>query len=289
MPRESLNGETWISSRALQTRGRALAASDDTHHLLRKAFRIIRRNYGCPGMDGVSLRDVRRNFREHATALASELNTGSIVFHPPRHATIVTGGITPTRRDIYVYNIRERWLQCYIRLLTEPFIPALSGSVYSYRRGRTRSEGLEALLRAKPHFVLLLDIKSFFGSLCRKRLIQQITRAGVPDTLVRLIIGAIQHSSSGLPRGNGLSPLLANAYLAPLDALFPRAYVRFSDDLMFAVSSPGEAAQVRSDVRICLCGLGLELAEDKTRLFAAPFHGAMLLEYPWFAAPTVPM
>lgn len=259
-----------------------------TGELLRRAFRILRRNYGCPGADGISLRMVRRHFAEYAQMLERDLSDSSIVFASPRRVSIRTGLVTPIDRVVYVYNVRERWLQCYLRLLIEPILHCrLSDAVFSYRRGRTRYEGLANLVRERPRFVLVLDLRNFFGSICRNRVMQQLNEFGLTASIVELVKAAIDHTENGLPRGNALSPLLANVYLTSLDALFPTHYMRFSDDLLFGVNSPSDAQGIRTRVQEHLRELDLEISEHKTHLFVAPAQCNILAEYPWFNADTV--
>lgn len=254
-----------------------------TSSMLRKAFRILRRNYGCPGEDGISIRHIRRNFDDYASRLEYEIATGIIVFTQPREIIINTGNITEKSRNINVYNVHDRWIQCYLRLLIEPKLNCiLEDTVYSYRIGRTRYQGLANLVRDRPNYVLLLDIKEFYENVCQQRLFDLLISIGIIESVAFLIMEAVKHAGSGLPKGNCLSPALANLYLISLDRGFGSNYMRYSDDLLFAVCSQKDALHIITLVSDLLHDLNLELIREKSRLFCAPMQSHIIEEYPWF-------
>ena len=112
---------------------------DRVAQLLRRAFRILRRNYGCPGPDGVAIREIHATLPAHVERLRSEMLSRDLEFAPGREVAIQTGTKTTVERRVYVYSVRERWLQCYLRLSIQPIVStAFADAVYSYLDPRIR-------------------------------------------------------------------------------------------------------------------------------------------------------
>ncbi len=73
----------------------------------------------------------------------------------------------------------------------------------------------------------------------------------------------------GTVQGAVLSPLLANAYLHPVDAALSRRrphVIRYADDLLILCRTREEAAEALHDLRVALACVGLRLAEEKTSI-----------------------
>jgi len=73
----------------------------------------------------------------------------------------------------------------------------------------------------------------------------------------------------GAMQGAVLSPLLANAYLQPVDAALSRRYprvVRYADDLLILCRTHDEAEEALRDLRVALAVVGLRLADEKTNI-----------------------
>jgi retron-type reverse transcriptase len=88
--------------------------------------------------------------------------------------------------------------------------------------------------------------------------------------------GLVQASEEGTPQGSILSPLLSNIYLHyVLDLWFSRQvsgqsrgeanYFRFADDFVACFRYQDDAERFRQGLKEQLEGVGLELAEEKTR------------------------
>ncbi len=91
------------------------------------------------------------------------------------------------------------------------------------------------------------------------------------------------HSSTpetGTPQGGVASPLLANVYLNALDRAWEERHrglgvlVRYCDDLVVLCRTKAQAEAALAELRALLADLGLELAEDKTRLVCVNEDGA---------------
>ncbi|MGH2689026.1 MAG: reverse transcriptase domain-containing protein [Actinomycetota bacterium] len=98
------------------------------------------------------------------------------------------------------------------------------------------------------------------------KLISTWLRAGVLEGSTLL------HPETGSPQGGPLSPLLSNVYLHQFDRRWKRecwrlgVEIRYADDAVILCPTRERALSALEALRSILASLGLELAEEKTRL-----------------------
>ena len=249
---------------------------------LNKAFRILRRNYGCPGVDSLSYKTIKQNFSEHRQSLAVLLDSGTFNFSEPRKSFINTGITTPKVREIFVYNIYDRWVQETIRIeLNNHLNKFMHPHVYSYIRGKNRRQAFEYILKCEPRYILILDLKDFSGSIIVSKLFNMLRKVNVPDDLLDMIDKSIKHTDKGLPKGNSITSVLSNYYLSSIDRLFPTNYCRFSDDLVFGMTSKKQQKDIHKLLIPVLSELGLELNQEKIKCIENNGTLNIINEYPW--------
>lgn len=237
---------------------------------LKKSFRIIRRNYGCPGNDGVSIQTVKAHFDTHLKYIAEQILNDEVMFEEsPKISTIIDYMGNP--RNVLVYNLYERWIQEYVRMETQETIGAfLSNHVYGYIRGKKDIEAYEYILEPSPAFVIRLDIRRFFETINREKLFEMINDIGLDPAIVRLTKKSFASYPAGLPQGHVMSPLLSNFYLHKFDSNFSEGYTRFADDMIFRMKSREESVSLISLVDDLLAKLDLKLNNDKTIIIQNP-------------------
>lgn len=237
-----------------------------------KAFRVIRRNYGCPGPDGLSIKHIKSDYQSHKKYLQQQLQNNTFKFGVPRYSLITKNG--PKVRTIYIYNLYDKWIQQCINISIEPYYiePLLAPYVFFSRRGigDGRKAAAKYILKSKPKYLLRLDILDFFASINRAKLIALLKSTPIPDNLIKLIEDSFIHLPRGIPIGNVLSPKLSNLYLSPLDQLFPKNYARYCDDMFFALSNQAEKSSVIGKVSESLSKLELALNIKKINLVFNP-------------------
>lgn len=243
---------------------------DTKRQLLKKAFRNIRRNYGCPGNDGVSISKVRANYKSYEYVVWQKLKEDIYVFErEPKCVTI--SDYLGKKREIFIYNVVERWIQEFLKLQIEPAIDGtLSEYVYAFRRGKSDIDSYKYILKNNPRFVLCTDIKDYFCSINKGKLFVSLEDLGLEDNLLNLVKKSLAHSVEGLPSGHVLSCMLSNYNLKNFDLIFPKNYTRYSDDMMFGLETMQEAQKILRIVDGLLSAYNFKLNPEKTKIIMNP-------------------
>lgn len=237
---------------------------------LRKSFKVLRRNYGCSGNDGISIQTIKSDLNFHLDYLANLILNNNFEFEKaPKSTTIIDYLGNP--RSVMVYNMYERWVQEYIRTLSQDVIDSfLSNHVYGYRRKKRDIEAYKYILESSPRFVLRLDIRNFFGTINREYLFEMLYETALDEEIVELIRKSFESFPSGLPQGHVMSPLLSNFYLHKFDSNFPESYTRYADDMIFRLEKREDMNSLIKMIENLLEPLNLKLNKDKTILIENP-------------------
>jgi len=155
--------------------------------------------------------------------------------------------------------------------------------------GRPPDPRVEALRRTASGLALLaLSSRRTLGAAARRlgrppRSLVVVSAGGAAVAGVAALLAPQLSRRSGAARratgtlqGSVLSPLLANAYLHPLDLALVRRYphvVRYADDLLILCRSEGEALAALEHLRRTLAEHRLRLRQEKTSVhgFEQPF------------------
>lgn len=127
----------------------------------------------------------------------------------------------------------------------------------------------------------------FFDSIPQDKLLEQVERRIADGTVLRLIgqyleAGVMETmrewkpTPQGTPQGSGISPLLANIYLNPLDHQMSQAnkeIVRYADDFVICCRTEAEAQEALAKVAVFAEAAGLKLHPEKTRIVNAAQKG----------------
>jgi len=230
------------------------------------AFKILRRNYGCPGADGLSIKDIKANYDFHQSIVVEKYTNSDINKLPIKQVEIID--FAGKKRKIYVYCLYERWLQLIIKLQIEFIVEKLLPEyVFGYRRGKDMSSLQKYILSKDSSHVLYCDIVNYFENIDTNILLIQLEKILREDKgLIKKIRLSVEGFHSGLSAGNALSTILSNVYLSNIDKYYSKNYARFSDDMYFATNSINQVNTIKNRLVQQLADLGLDLNTDKFKV-----------------------
>ena len=256
------------------------------------AYRRVVRNGGAPGVDGVTIHDLKAYCREHWPRVREELLSGTYRPQPVRRVRIPKPGGKGVRQ-LGIPTVMDRMIQqALLQALTPIFDPTFSEDSYGFRLGRSAHQAVE---RAREHmvagrrWVVDLDLERFFDRVNHDVLMARVARRVKDRRVLRLIRrylqagvmegGLVSPRTEGTPQGGPLSPLLSNILLDELDKELERRghrFVRYADDCNVYVQSQGAGRRVMSSLERFLANqLRLRVNRDKSAV-ARPWERTFL-------------
>lgn len=274
---------------AKRSPGRRFHALWDRIHrrdVLERAWQQVRSNRGSAGVDRITITQIEdAGVSAFLDGLQLELREERYRPVPVRRVQIPKPGRSETR-PLGIPAVKDRVVQTACKLVIEPIFEAdFRGCSFGFRPKRSAHDAMEVIRREVMRgrrWVIDADIRGFFDALdqtvlmqlvceriCDRRVLKLLRawlRAGVLDG------ATLTHPETGTPQGGVVSPLLANVYLNALDRAWEDRHgglgtlVRYADDLVVLCRTRAQAEAAMAQLRALLAELGLELAEDKTRL-----------------------
>ena len=266
--------------------GRRFHALYDKVHrrdVLWRAWWLVWRNGGAPGIDQITIADVE----EYGVArlldeLEVELRERRFRPLPARRVYIPKPGQSE-KRPLSIPAVRDRIVQAALKIVLEPVFEAdMLSCSFGFRPRRSAHDALQVLVDesfAGKRWIVETDIANCFtaiphdglmSAICERicdrkvlALLRAFLRAGVMED------GAVRREAAGTPQGGVVSPMLCNVYLTRLDRRWRPAYgtlVRYADDLVAVCKSQGQAKAALAKRTEFLGGLGLEPKAQKTRI-----------------------
>jgi RNA-directed DNA polymerase len=272
---------------------------------LARAWTSVRANAGAAGVDGQSIGAFGADDEHQLASLRRRLLSPERYVPPPVRRVEIPKPNGRTR-PLGIPTVADRVVQQAARQVLEPiFEEVFCPSSFGYRPGKGAGRAVGAVreaIRDGGHFVAEFDIVGFFDNLRHARLLREFAkRVEDPEVigLVRrwlragvLTEAGVRPTLSGTPQGGVISPLLANIYLHRLDVEAERlglAYVRYADDFVILTRTWTQARAAEAFVRKVLADIGLEVAEEKSRVgrvrdgfefLGFTFHGRFLRPRP---------
>lgn len=235
----------------------------DRQNLL-TAMKRVERNAGAPGIDGMTVKDLRPYLKEHWLEIRAELESGTYRPSPVRRVEIPKpdGGV----RLLGIPTVNDRLLQqALAQVLTPIFERKFSPSSYGFRPGRSAHD---AIKRAQEYtqegyeWVVDIDLEKFFDRVNHDMLMARVAREVKDKRVLKLIRaylnsgvminGVVMETEEGTPQGGPLSPLLSNIMLDDLDKELEQRghkFVRYADDCNIYVKTKRAGERVMESVR----------------------------------------
>jgi len=259
------------------------------------ASRRVIGNQGAAGVDHQTVEDFLAHSQIELDRLQEALRTNTYRPQAVRRVWIEKLG-SKEQRPLGVPTVRDRVVQTALLHVLEPiFDITFSENSYGFRHGRGCKHALErveALLDADNVYVVDADLKSYFDTISKPRLMNRIGEKVSDRRTQRLVEMFLEQGvldglrewtpETGTPQGAVLSPLLANIYLNPLDHLLADAgfaMVRYADDFVILCKTREDADRALALVQQWVVDNELTLHPTKTRIVDARTEGFDFLGY----------
>ena len=231
---------------------------------LERGFRLVKRNGGAPGVDGVTVEEFASRAQEELRQLKKDVESWTYEPKPVRRVEIPKSSGNGIRK-LGIPTVRDRTLHAAIKAVLEPILdPVFSEHSYGFRPGKNQRQAVEAaqqVVQSGKEYIVDIDLDSFFDRIHHDKLISRLGLIVRDKRVLRLIgiilrsgimeDGLVKPTSEGSVQGSPLSPLLSNVVLDELDKELERrglAFCRFADDQQIFVKSQKAAERVMHTV-----------------------------------------
>jgi len=230
---------------------------------LPEAVKRVIRNRGSPGVDGMSVWELRSYLKTDWPRIRDQLLEGTYKPQPVKRVEIPkpSGGT----RNLGIPTVIDRVIQqAFLQVLQKRLDPGFSDHSYGFRPGRSAHQAIEraqGYIQEGHHFVVDIDLEKFFDRVnhdilmallakqVKDKRVLKVTRAflnsGVMDD------GLVSPTTEGTPQGGPLSPLLSNLMLDVLDRELEKRghrFVRYADDCNIYVRSERAGQRVMEGI-----------------------------------------
>lgn len=227
------------------------------------AYDRVVSNKGAPGVDGITVGELKGYLQQNWPSIKEELLDGSYRPGPVRKVEIPKpdGGV----RTLGIPTVLDRLIQQALHQVLQPlFDPDFSESSYGFRPGRSTHQAVQAARRCVAEgrrWVVDIDLEKFFDRVNHDILMSLVARK-VKDKQVLVLIrrylqagvlegGLVSPRAEGTPQGGPLSPLLSNILLDELDKELEKRghrFVRYADDCNLYVQSRRSGERVMASL-----------------------------------------
>jgi len=183
-------------------------------------------------------------------------------------------------RPLGILTVKNRVAQAIVKNALEPcWETRFESHSYGFRPGRSAHDAIEQCFRrlnshCKDIWILDADIKAAFDNICHDFILQRL--GSVPGRgLIRkwLKAGYVESemfnaTTSGVPQGGVISPLLANIAMDGIQLLLPKklGFIRYADDFIITAKSKEQLQAILPLLEKFLSERGLCLNTEKTSI-----------------------
>lgn len=265
---------------------------------LQAALKRVRKNKGSPGIDGMTVEQLRDFLVTDWPRIREDLLADRYRPKPVRRVVIPKpdGG----ERELGIPTALDRFIQqALLQVLGPRFDPTFSQHSYGFRPERSAHDAVrraKELVQEGRGWVVDIDLTKFFDRVNHDMLMGRLAKRIADKRVLRLIRGYLEAGvlangllrdrDEGTPQGGPLSPLLANVFLDDVDKELEKrghTFVRYADDLNIYVRSERAGERVMESMKRLLAKHRLEVNESKSAVAPVTergFLGFSMLETP---------
>ena len=229
---------------------------------MKSAIKRVIKNKGAPGVDGMTVRKIKRYLKRHWTKIEKALLDGTYTPMPVRRKKIPKpGGV----RLLGIPTVLDRVIQQAVaRIFNRIWDHTFSELSFGFRPKRSAHDAIRKYreyVKAGLRYVVDIDLAKFFDRVNHDRLMARLATKITDKRVLKLIrsflisgvmIGGLeQPTKEGTPQGGPLSPILSNIVLDELDKELEKrglCFVRYADDCVIFVRSKRAGDRVMQSV-----------------------------------------
>ncbi len=230
---------------------------------MRRAIRRVIKNKGASGVDGMTVRKIKRYLKRHWTKIEKALLDGTYRPMPVRQKEIgkPEGGV----RLLGIPTVLDRVIQQAVaQVLTLIWDHTFSEYSFGFRPERSQHDAIRLYreyVKSGLRYVIDIDLSKFFDRVNHDRLLARLATRIKDKRVLKLIrsflnsgvmIGGIEQlTEEGTPQGGPLSPILSNIVLDELDKELEKrglCFVRYADDCVIFVRSERAGNRVMESI-----------------------------------------
>jgi RNA-directed DNA polymerase len=229
---------------------------------MKSAIKRVIKNKGAPGVDGMTVRKIKRYLKRHWTKIEKALLDGTYTPMPVRRKEIPKpGGV----RLLGIPTVLDRVIQQAVaQIFNRIWDHTFSEFSFGFRPKRSQHDAIRKYreyVKSGLRYVVDIDLSKFFDRVNHDRLLARLATRVKDKRVLKLIrsflnsgvmIGGLeQPTKEGTPQGGPLSPILSNIVLDELDKELEKrglCFVRYADDCVIFVRSKRAGDRVMQSV-----------------------------------------
>jgi RNA-directed DNA polymerase len=229
---------------------------------IKRAIKRVIKNKGAPGVDGMTVRKIKRYLDRHWTKIEKALMDGTYTPMPVRRKQIPKpGGV----RLLGIPTVLDRVIQQAVaQIFNRIWDHTFSELSFGFRPKRSAHDAMRKyreFAQSGLRYVVDIDLSKFFDRVNHDRLLARLATRVKDKRVLKLIrsflnsgvmIGGLeQPTEEGTPQGGPLSPILSNIVLDELDKELEKrglCFVRYADDCVIFVRSKRAGDRVMQSV-----------------------------------------
>jgi len=232
---------------------------------LKRALKRVRRNKGCPGIDGMTVDDLPGYLKEYWLRIRAALLSGTYKPQPVKRVKIDKPGGGGLRK-LGIPTVLDRFVQqALLQVLQKCWDPSFSEHSFGFRPRRSAHQAVrcaQEFIAQGYRWVVDIDLDKFFDRVNHDMLMGRIAKRINDKRMLKLIRaylsagvmenGLVGPIDEGTPQGGPLSPLLSNIVLDDLDRELERRghlFVRYADDCNVYIRSRRAGERVMRSIR----------------------------------------